>query len=116
VSFDPTQYDRLAAGTVPGYAALEELIALAAATVAPASARVLDLGCGTGAGTLALGRALPGATLVACDPVAPMVATARARCEAAQVRARFVVGGLPLPAPRGAHLARPTVGPGATLA
>lgn len=93
--FDPQQYDRLSAGSVPGYAPLQELVALAAAAIAPASSTVLDLGCGTGAGVLALARVLPDARLIACDPAAPMVATARARCDAAGVTARFVVGGLP---------------------
>lgn len=93
--FDPQQYDRLSTGSVPGYAPLQELVALTAAAVAPPSSTVLDLGCGTGSGVLALARALPDARLIACDPAAPMVATARARCDTAGVTARLVVGGLP---------------------
>jgi trans-aconitate methyltransferase len=93
--FDPQQYERLSSGSVPGYAALQELVALATAAAAPASpSRVLDLGCGTGVGTLALAHALPDAQLTACDPAPPMVAAARSRCEAAGVKAQFVVGGL----------------------
>lgn len=93
--FDPQQYERLSTGTVPGYAALQELVALAAAAQVPSSRpAVLDLGCGTGAGLVLLALALPDAQLVACDPVPSMVATARARCEARGVKAQFVVGGL----------------------
>jgi 2-polyprenyl-3-methyl-5-hydroxy-6-metoxy-1,4-benzoquinol methylase len=93
--FDPQQYERLSTGTVPGYAALQELVALAAAAVAPSSRpAVLDLGCGTGAGLLALARALPDPQLTACDPAPPMIATARTRCEAAGVKAQLVVGDL----------------------
>jgi tRNA (cmo5U34)-methyltransferase len=94
-SFDPAQFERLSTGSVPGYFAIQELVALAVAAVAPPAGKVLDLGCGTGAGVIALARALPEAELVACDPVAPMVAAARARCEEAKVRARLVVGALP---------------------
>lgn len=93
--FDPHQYERLSSGSVPGYAALQDLVALAAAAAAPASATsVLDLGCGTGAGTVALARTLPDVHLMACDPATAMVAAARSRCEAAGVTAHFVVGGL----------------------
>lgn len=93
--FDPQQYERLSSGTVPGYEELQDLVALAATAAAPASSSsVLDLGCGTGAGTAALARRLPDAQLIACDPSAAMVAAARARCEATGVRAHFVAGGL----------------------
>ena len=92
--FDPARYERLSTGTVPGYAALQELVALAVAAESPPSAKVLDLGCGTGAGVVALARALPEAELVACDPLASMVTAARARCDEARVGARWVVGGL----------------------
>lgn len=97
--FDPQQYDRLA-GSVPGYAALQELVALAAAATAPSShPAVLDLGCGTGAGLLALALARPDARLAACDPSPPMVATARSRCAAAGVKVDLVVGDLAAVAP-----------------
>jgi len=93
--FDPHHYERLSTGTVPGYAALQEIVALAAAAEAPSSsAAVLDLGCGTGAGLVALARALPDAQLTACDPAPSMIATARARCEAAGVTTHFIVGDL----------------------
>jgi tRNA (cmo5U34)-methyltransferase len=93
--FDPQQYERLSTGTVPGYAALQELVALAAAAEAPSPrAAVLDLGCGTGAGLLALARALPDAHLTACDPAPAMVEAARTRCEDRGVKAQLVVGGL----------------------
>jgi len=94
-SFDPQQYERLSSGSVPGYAALQDLVALAAAATGPgSSSRVLDLGCGTGAGSLALARTLPEVQLIACDPAAAMVAAGRSRCETAGVKAHFVVGGL----------------------
>lgn len=93
--FDPQQYDRLSSESVPGYAALQDLVALAAAAAGPASSSsVLDLGCGTGAGIVALARTVPDAHVVACDPNGAMVAAARSRCEAAGVTAQFVVGGL----------------------
>lgn len=93
--FDPHQYERLSSGSVPGYEALQDLVALAAAAAAPGlSCDVLDLGCGTGAGTVALARTFPGAQLIACDPATPMVEAARSHCEAAGVKAHFVVGGL----------------------
>lgn len=93
--FDPRQYERLSIGSIPGYAELQDLLALAAAATAPTtSSSVLDLGCGTGVGTLALSRALPDAQLVACDPSASMVAAARSRCEAAGANAQLLVGGL----------------------
>lgn len=94
-TFDPQQYERLAVGTVPGYAALQELVALAAAATAPSPhPAVLDLGCGTGTGLLALARALPDARLTGCDPSPPMVATACTRCAAAGVKVELVVGTL----------------------
>lgn len=93
-AFDPQQYERLSY-SVPGYAALQEFVALAAAATAHSShPAVLDLGCGTGSGLLALARALPDARLAACDPSPPMVATARTRCAAAGVKVELVVGGL----------------------
>ena len=98
--FDPQQFERLSTGTVPGYAALQELVALAVAAVAPASpAAVLDLGCGTGAGLVAVSRALPQAHLTGCDPAPSMIAAARTRCEAAGVNAQLVVGDLSTVAP-----------------
>jgi ubiquinone/menaquinone biosynthesis C-methylase UbiE len=48
----------------------------AAATAVP---RVLDLGCGTGASTAALARALPGAHITAADASAGMLERARAK-------------------------------------
>lgn len=91
-SFDPDEFDRLAAATVPGYATLQDLVALTVAVGLPKGARVLDVGCGTGTGILALARAAPDATLVACDPVLPMVVSARARCAAAGIQSRIEHG------------------------
>lgn len=92
--FDPEQYERLSVGSVPGYATLQDLVALAAAAIVPTATTVLDLGCGTGAGLIALARALPNARLVGCDPAPPMLVAARARCEAAGVTAELVAGEL----------------------
>lgn len=100
-AFDPAQYERLSTGTVPGYAALQELVAVTAAALAPADAKVLDLGCGTGAGLLALARAMPEARLMGCDPAPPMVAAARARLDEAGVNARLTSGPLSAAAPEG---------------
>lgn len=93
-AFDPAQYERLSTGSVPGYAALQELVAFAVAATIPPSGKILDLGCGTGAGVLALSRVLPDARLVACDPVDSMVAAARVRCEEARAVARFYTGAI----------------------
>lgn len=48
-------------------------------TAATAVPRVLDLGCGTGASTAALARALPGAHITAADASAGMLERARAK-------------------------------------
>lgn len=94
-TFDPVQFERLSTGSVPGYTALQDMVAVAAAAVSPPSAKVLDLGCGTGAGIVSIARAMPGVRLVGCDPMEPMIATARARCEEAGVKAQLVTGALP---------------------
>lgn len=92
--FDPVQFERLSSGGVPGYDALQDLVALAAATVAGPAPRILDLGCGTGAGVLALARAVPEATIEACDPVPAMIAAARSRCEPLGERVSFTAGSI----------------------
>ena len=61
----------------------EALLALAAAR---AGERVLDVGCGCGASTLELARAVgPGGHVVALDISAPMLAEGQARAEAAGI-------------------------------
>ncbi len=62
------------------------------ATIAPGqAARVLDVGCGTGGTTLALGRRLgPGARCTGVDISAPMVAAARRRAANGGVDVDFV--------------------------
>src|SRR5690349_6892382 len=53
--------------------------------------RVLDIGCGTGATTLAVARRLgTAADCVGVDISEPMLALARARAERAGVSARFI--------------------------
>jgi len=60
-------------------------------TVLACGARsVLDVGCGTGATTLAIARALGGGNCVGVDISEPMLALARARAEQERVSAIFV--------------------------
>src|SRR5262249_4611216 len=55
--------------------------------------RVLDVGCGTGATTLALARRLSGeGQSVGIDISQPMIAAARARAEQESLPARFIQG------------------------
>jgi SAM-dependent methyltransferase len=54
------------------------------------SRSVLDVGCGTGATTLAIARALDGGSVVGVDVSEPMLALARARAERERVPATFV--------------------------
>lgn len=64
---------------------------LAAAVMADEGTRVLDVGCGTGATTLALARRLgPGAHCVGVDIAEPMVAAARRRAAQEGVAADFL--------------------------
>ncbi|WP_461003051.1 methyltransferase domain-containing protein [Streptomonospora sediminis] len=71
-------YDRMV-GANPGYHGHLEISArrLAAALPGGARVRVADLGCGTGASTRALARALPRAEIVGVDASAGMLAVAR---------------------------------------
>jgi SAM-dependent methyltransferase len=66
----------------------EEL--LVETVLARGSRSVLDVGCGTGATTLALARALDGGSVVGVDISEPMLALARARAEREHVTATFV--------------------------
>lgn len=93
-SFDPVQFDRLATLSVPGYTALQELVALAASHALPQTARILDVGCGTGSGLLALAKVCPNATFVACDPVPAMLEAARERCANASMLVEFIHGSI----------------------
>lgn len=52
--------------------------------------RVADIGCGTGASTLALARLLPQARITAVDFLAPFLERLRNRCEAAGVADRVM--------------------------
>ena len=63
---------------------------LVEAVLARGSRKVLDIGCGTGATTLAIARALRGGNAVGVDISEPMLALARARAEQARLPATFV--------------------------
>jgi len=52
---------------------------------------VLDVGCGTGATTLAIARALDGGGVVGVDISEPMIAVARSRAEREHLAVKFVV-------------------------
>lgn len=66
-----------------------QALLMAAARLAPGQ-RVLDIGCGTGASTLAAAAAVaPQGTALGLDVSAPLLATARARAAAAGVPAAF---------------------------
>jgi len=54
--------------------------------------RVLDLGCGTGAGTLLAKRMQPGVEIVGLDPDAKALARARSKAERAGLAIEFVQG------------------------
>ncbi len=65
-----------------------------------AGQRVLDLGCGTGAGTLTAKRAQPGIEIVGIDPDAKALARARGKAERAGLAIEFQEGfgdALPFP-------------------
>jgi SAM-dependent methyltransferase len=65
---------------------------LVAAVRAEGARRVLDVGCGTGATTLAIARALGATgTCTGVDFSEPMLAYARARAESARVPASFIL-------------------------
>jgi tRNA (cmo5U34)-methyltransferase len=74
--FDPKSYAALMAEEVPAYGRLQDEVA--AASRAGRTARVLDLGTGTGVTALRVLAAHPGARLVAIDASGNMLAEARA--------------------------------------
>lgn len=63
---------------------------LAASAAQSGAARILDIGCGTGAVSLAAARATPSARLTGIDISGPMLALARSRARAANVDADFI--------------------------
>jgi len=71
------------------FAPLETVLVKAVAAVSPAC--VLDVGCGTGATTLAVARQVaPRDGCVGIDISEPMIAAARARAERERLRATFI--------------------------
>ncbi|GAA1428300.1 class I SAM-dependent methyltransferase [Microlunatus lacustris] len=75
---------------------LEEVVDWVAAATGPGVRRVVDLGAGTGTGTVALARRLPAAEVVAVDASEAMLARLRDAAAAADVagRVRTVVADL----------------------
>lgn len=62
-------------------------------TAAPHPTRILDIGCGAGATTLALARARPDGRIVGVDLSASLIAAAETRCTADRItNATFLVG------------------------
>lgn len=82
---------------VEGQAMMDQMLhpfqeRLAAAVAAQQGERVLDVGCGTGAVTLAIARQQrPGGAVTGIDISAPMLAAAEARRNAAGLAARFLL-------------------------
>jgi SAM-dependent methyltransferase len=69
----------------------EVLVEAVVAAAPPAGARVLDVGCGTGATTVAIARTLgPGASCTGLDVSEPMLGAARARAAREGLDVRFV--------------------------
>ncbi len=80
---------------VEGQAMMDQMLhpfqeRLVAATAAHDGERLLDVGCGTGAVTLALARLPSVAAVTGIDISAPMLAAAEARVRAAGLAARFL--------------------------
>ena len=71
--------------SVPGYAAVINMIELLTATYAQAGSRLYDLGCSLGAASLAMARGLQGADcrIVAVDNAPAMLEKARGYCDQA---------------------------------
>jgi SAM-dependent methyltransferase len=67
---------------------LTDVVARVAALAPPTTRTVLDLGAGTGPGTVALARAFPAAQVVAVDTAPAMLERARSAAEAAGVAER----------------------------
>ena len=76
---DADNYDQKIAIAVPGYDTLHRTTAALLATRLPADARILVVGAGTGADILALHRQQPAWHITAVEPLAEMLAQARAK-------------------------------------
>jgi tRNA (cmo5U34)-methyltransferase len=93
--FDPATYLDMMRQEVPAYGRLQE--AVAAATVGPAVASLLDLGTGTGETLAAVLECHPGAAAVGVDQSEAMLAAARQRLAGARVELRVAELTEPLP-------------------
>jgi tRNA (cmo5U34)-methyltransferase len=100
--FDPESYARLMAEGVPAYGRLQAAVAEAAAGAGgrlpgggQEPARLLELGTGTGETATHVLAAHPGATLVGIDASERMLAVARSRLPAADLRVARLEDPLP---------------------
>lgn len=88
------QYDALMAKVFPGYEQLPLVVLSYLRTRVGPRARILDVGCGTGATLAAFAAHQPDWSLVGVDPAEPMLALARGKLSARGLggRAEFVQG------------------------
>jgi tRNA (cmo5U34)-methyltransferase len=87
-------YDRAARESMPGYSALHRTLVWGVPFLATRSFRILELGVGTGALTLALLRTFPHAEVVGWDVSPRMIAAARKNLHAYRERVELVAGRL----------------------
>jgi len=87
-------YDRTARASMPGYSALHRTLVLGIPFLPTRAFRVLELGVGTGALTLALLQTFPHAEVVGIDVSPRMIAAARRRLRPFRDRVELVAGRL----------------------
>ncbi len=88
------QYDDMMARVFPGYEQLPLVVLSHLRTCLPPTARILDVGCGTGATLTAFATHQPEWSFVGVDPAGPMLELARRRTNAlgAEGRAALIHG------------------------